>query len=50
MDTSEIKTLLQQSFTVKASDRPLEDIVLNIIKANIDDFTGTALRTIDYLE
>ena len=50
MDTSEIKTLLQQSFTVKASDKPLEDIVLNIIKTNIDDFTGTALRTIDYLE
>ena len=35
---------------MKASDRPLEDIVLNIIKTNIDDFTGTALRTIDYLE
>lgn len=49
MSTAEIKSLLEQSLTYE-SEGKIEDIVSNVIKSNISDYTSFALRTIKKLE
>lgn len=49
MNTAEIKSLLEQSLTYESEEK-LENIVLNVIKANISDYTSFVLKTIKKLE
>lgn len=49
MDTNEIKEILENSSSLKNSDT-LEDIVIQILRSSINNFSTTALKTLTMLE